>query len=64
MGFEVIGVVRSVAEAWEFAQHDMRRRERLLEQDGDPGLCPWVYKIHTSGQDGYRVTHEILATDL
>ena len=64
MGYEVVGLVGSVQEAHEFAANDLRFRLQKLEADRDPGLCPYVYKMHALTQDGFRVAHEILATDL
>ena len=64
MGYEVLGVVSSDEEAREFAANDLRFRQQKLEADQDPGICPYVYKMHHLGQQGYRVTFEIHATDL
>ena len=62
-GYEVIGVVGSESEARELAEEDMASRERKLERDEDPGICPYVYKMFQRGVDGYSCILEIPATD-
>lgn len=63
-GYEVIGVVASASEAREFAALDMARRECLLESGGDPGICPFVYKMFQRGLEGYSAVLEISALTL
>lgn len=52
---EPIGIVTTRREADELAESDMERRQRLLNGGGDPGLCPYLYKIWSQGIDGYTV---------
>ena len=63
-GYEVIGVVGSEAEARELAAEDMARRERALESDKDPGICPYVYKMYERGMNGYVEVLELSAMDV
>ena len=62
-GYEVIGVVGSESEARELAAEDMASRERKLESDEDPGICPYVYRMFQREIDGYTCTLEIPATE-
>ncbi len=63
--YEPIGPCASIKEAWEIAASNMQYKRRELERDGDPGLCPWVYKIWAVGLDGvYRVAGEIHSSGL
>ena len=63
LGYEVIGVVGSESEARELAAEDMASREAKLEGGGDPGICPYVYRMFVRGVNGYSCTLEIPATD-
>lgn len=62
-GYEVIGVVGSAKEARELAAEDMRDREKKLEAGGDPGICPFVYKMFVCRLDGYSCKLEIQAVN-
>jgi hypothetical protein len=58
--YEPISVVRSINEAREIASDLLGKRMRRLERGGDPGLCPYIYKLWAWGVDGdYRVAAEI-----
>src|ERR1039458_3834500 len=53
--YEPVGVVASISEAREIAGSDLQGRMRRLEHGGDPGMCPWAYKVWANGIDGdYR----------
>jgi len=61
---EPIGVVVSINEAREVAASDLRGRLKELERDGDPGLCPYEYKVWARGVEGkYLTLARISATD-
>lgn len=63
--YQPIGVVVSINEAREIAQSDLRMRMKELERGGDPGMCPYCYKVWAQGLEGtYRIAAEILATSL
>jgi hypothetical protein len=63
--YQPIGVVASIDEAREIAQSDLRMRMKELERGGDPGICPYSYKVWAQGLEGtYRIAAEILATSL
>jgi hypothetical protein len=57
---EPVAVVRTISEARELANSDLRDRTRRLEQGEDAGLCPFLYQVWARGTDGrYRLAHEI-----
>jgi hypothetical protein len=57
--YEPVAVVANINEGREVAASDMRRRMRELERGGDPGLCPWIYKVWAHGVDGgYQIATE------
>ena len=59
---EPVAVVANINEAREIAASDMRRRMRELERGGDPGICPYTYKVWARGVDGdYRIASEFNA---
>ena len=63
--YEPIGCVVSISEACEIATSNLQHRMRELERGGDPGLCPYAYKVWATGLDGgYRIARELLATSL
>jgi len=63
--YQPIGVVVSLNEAREIAQNDLQMRMDELERGGDPGLCPYYYKVWAQGLEGtYRIAATIPATSL
>ena len=54
--YQPVAAVGSINEAREIAASDMRGRRRRLENDQDPGLCPYEYKVWATGRDGRYVT--------
>jgi hypothetical protein len=50
--YEPVGVVASIGEAREIAESDLQGRMRRLDRGGDPGLCPYAYKVRANGIDG------------
>jgi len=63
--YEPVGVVASIVEAREIAESDLQGRMRRLERGGDPGMCPYAYKVWANGIDGdYRIAIELLASNL
>ena len=50
--YEPIGDVSTIQEAIELAQGDLNRREKLLWDGEDPGLCPYEYVIWSRSRDG------------
>ena len=63
--YEPIAVAVSITEAKQIAQDDMKRRLRGLEHDGDPGICPYEYKLWARGADGRQhVAAAWLASEL
>ena len=63
--YEPVGVVASISEAREIAKSDRQGRMRRLERGGDPGMCPYAYKVWANGIDGdYRIAIELPATKL
>ena len=63
--YEPVGVVSTIDEGREIAASNLRYRMRELERGGDPGLCPYEYKIWAQGVDGdYRTAATFLATSL
>jgi len=60
-----VAVVVSINEAKEIAQSDLVGRRRRLEQDSDPGLCPYCYKLWARGINGdYRLAWTIEGASL
>ena len=49
---EPVAVASTIKEAKELAESDWRARRRRLERGGDPGLCPYVYKLWARGIEG------------
>ena len=49
--YEAIAVAANIREGKELAQSDLRERLRRLERDGDPGICPYQYKLWARGVD-------------
>lgn len=63
--YEPIGIVSTLREAREIARLDIRIREEKLMSDGDPGICPYVYKVYAQGATGrYTLAAEILTLGL
>ena len=63
--YEPIGAVISINEAREIAKSNMEYKMRELERGGDPGLCPYEYKVWARGLLGVqRVAATLLATSL
>lgn len=63
--YHPVAVASTINEAKELAASDMRGRMRELECGGDPGICPYEYKVWAQGVDGdYIVAARILATSL
>ncbi|MGO9231040.1 MAG: hypothetical protein ACLQKA_17765 [Bryobacteraceae bacterium] len=63
--YEPVAVASTINEAKELATSDLRGRMRQLERGGDPGLCPYEYKVWAQGIDGdYLVATTFLATSL
>jgi hypothetical protein len=57
--YEPVAVASTINEAKELAQGNMRHKRTELERGGDPGLCPWIYKVWAQGIDGdYRLAAE------
>ena len=50
--YEPVNYASTLAEGFEMAKEDLRNRRRLLEIGGDPGLCPWEYKVWARGLEG------------
>lgn len=60
-----VAVASTIDEAKELAQNDMAGRMRSLERGGDPGLCPYEYKVWAQGIDGdYRIAATFKASSL
>ena len=57
--YEPVDAASTINEGKELAQGDLRAREHRLENDEDPGLCPFEYKLWARGIDG---THRVVAT--
>jgi hypothetical protein len=53
--YEPVNYASSLGEGFEMAKEDLRNRQRRLEADKDPGLCPWQYKVWARGLDGQMV---------
>ena len=53
--YEPVNYASSLAEGFEMAKEDLRNRQRTLEADQDPGLCPWEYKVWARGLEGKMV---------
>jgi hypothetical protein len=53
--YEPVNYASTLAEGFEMAKEDLRNRQRRLEADEDPGLCPWQYKVWARGLDGQMV---------
>jgi hypothetical protein len=53
--YEPVNYASSLDEAFEMAKEDLRNRQRNLEADRDPGLCPWEYKVWARGLEGKMV---------
>lgn len=53
--YEPVNYASSLGEGFEMAQEDLRNRQRQLEADQDPGLCPWEYKVWARGLEGKMV---------
>ncbi len=63
--YEPIGPVASVNEAYEIADSNLRSKRREMERGGDPGLCPYAYRVWAAGIEGtYRTAWLILASEL
>ncbi len=50
--YEPINFAGTLAEGFEMAKDDLRFRQTRLENDEDPGLCPFEYKLWARGIDG------------
>jgi hypothetical protein len=50
--YEPTAFAMTINEGREMAQDDLHSRQRLLEKDADPGLCPCEYKLWARGIDG------------
>lgn len=62
-----VGMPGSINEARELAQEDLRGRLRRLENDEDPGICPYVYQVWAPSntfRGEYRIVRIFLAEDL
>jgi hypothetical protein len=59
-GYEPVALTSTRQEAEDLARSDYACRLRLLEQDGDPGLCPHLYRIWARRQGRYESAGEIL----
>ena len=53
--YEPVNYASSLGEGFEMAKEDLRNRQRKLEADQDPGLCPWEYKVWARGLEGKMV---------
>ena len=53
--YEPVNYASTLAEGFEMAKEDLRNRRRLLEIGGDPGVCPWEYKVWARGLGGMMV---------
>ena len=53
--YEPVNYASSLGESFEMAKEDLRNRQRKLEADQDPGLCPWEYKVWARGLEGKMV---------
>ena len=53
--YEPVNYASSLGEGFEMAKEDLRNRRRLLEIGGDPGVCPWEYKVWARGLGGMMV---------
>ena len=53
--YEPVNYASSLGEGFEMAKEDLRNRQRKLEADKDPGLCPWEYKVWARGLEGRMV---------
>lgn len=62
---EPVAVVVSINEGREIATGDLAGRQKRLDADEDPGLCPYEYKVWARGLEGdYRVAKIIPATSV
>lgn len=59
--YEPVALASTPFEAEERARADFARRLRLLEQDEDPGMCPYLYRIWECRQGEYEPVEEIIA---
>jgi hypothetical protein len=50
--YEPIAVAANIREGKELAHGDLRERMRRLEQDENPGICPYQSKLWARGVDG------------
>ena len=50
--YEPVNYASTLAEGFEMAKEDLHNRRRLLEIGGDPGVCPWQYKLWARGLGG------------
>ena len=63
--YQPVGPVVNVNEAYEIAESNMRAKGNELERGGDPGICPYAYRVWAAGIDGdYCTAWLILATEL
>ena len=53
--YEPVNYASSLGEGFEMAKEDLHNRQRKLEADQDPGLCPWEYKVWARGLEGKMV---------
>jgi hypothetical protein len=60
-----VAVAASINEAKELAQSDLAGRRRRIEQDSDPDLRPYCYKLWARGINGdYRLAWTVDAASL
>jgi hypothetical protein len=52
--YQPLAIASTLAEAFEMAKEDLQGRQRLLEIGGDPGLCPYEYKLWARGLGGVQ----------
>jgi hypothetical protein len=53
--YEPVNFPGTLAEGIEMAKGDLRLRQKRLNNDEDPGLCPWEYKVWARGLEGRMV---------
>ena len=53
--YDPVNYASSLGEGFEMAKEDLHNRQRKLEADQDPGLCPWEYKVWARGLEGRMV---------
>jgi hypothetical protein len=53
--YEPLTAASTINEGREMAQDDLHSRQHRLENDEDPGLSPWEYKLWARGLDGMVV---------